>query len=142
MLSSTRALSMLMLVLSLCLTAVPRAAAQDDVATILESGDLAKAYNPVLLNFLLGEGKGVLPEEQRKQAIDQLVTALKATIEISQGEAIAANLTDLSSFDPTLSLPAGAPDAILDAILANGLNLSQILDALLWKGQTSLLNLR
>ena len=72
------------------------AAAQDTVESVLESGKLAEAYNPVLLNFLLHEGKDTLPEAQRKQAIDQLVTALKANLNITQGAETTAEIADLA----------------------------------------------
>lgn len=59
---------------------------------VLAGGELAKAYNPVLLDYLLAEGTDELPEAVRKQAIDQLVTALKADIEITPEEQRAAAL--------------------------------------------------
>ncbi len=62
------------------------------VDEILKSGDLAKSYNPVLLDYLLNEGQQALPDDKRKQAIDQLVTALKSDIEITPEEQKAAAL--------------------------------------------------
>ena len=62
------------------------------VDEILESKQLAASYNPVLLDYLLNEGAGHLPEAKRNAAIDQLVTALKADIEITPEEQRAASL--------------------------------------------------
>ena len=65
----------------------------------LDAGGLKAAYNPVLLDYLLEEGADDLPDDQRKQATDQLVTALKALyekaadgIEPETGRAVAAFL--------------------------------------------------
>jgi HEAT repeat protein len=62
------------------------------VDEILKSGELAKSYNPVLLDYLLNEGQASLPDAKRKQAIDQLVSALKTDIEITPEEQKAASL--------------------------------------------------
>lgn len=70
-------------------TASPAAqpsAAPDPVAAVLQTGELAKAYNPVLLNYLLEEGRSRLPEAQRRLAIDQLVTRFREELDISPGE--------------------------------------------------------
>lgn len=53
---------------------------------VLETGALATAYNPVLLDYLLAEGAGDLTEPQRQKALDQLVTALKQDVEITPEE--------------------------------------------------------
>jgi len=79
-------------VLSVLVLAAPLHAAEP-VEEVLASGQLEQAYNPVLLNFLLDEGKDSLPEAQHKQAIDQLVTSLKADIEVTGGEQATAALT-------------------------------------------------
>ena len=68
----------------LLLAATPATAATVEGA--LASGKLADAYNPVLLDYLLEEGAEDLTEAQRKQALDQLVTALKQDVEISPEE--------------------------------------------------------
>ncbi|MDX1582035.1 MAG: hypothetical protein R3338_00380, partial [Thermoanaerobaculia bacterium] len=70
----------------------PVPAMADTVDEILETEALATSYNPVLLDYLLNEGRDALPDEQRKKAIDQLVTALKADIEITPEEQRAASL--------------------------------------------------
>lgn len=79
--------------LMLCGAAIPAQAA-DPVGEILGSGDLEAAYNPVLLNFLLDEGKDSLPEAQREQAIDQLVTSLKQAVDVTPGEQATASLAE------------------------------------------------
>lgn len=62
------------------------AAKPDPIGTILDSGELAAAYNPVLLNYLLEEGRDKLPEAHRKRAVDQLVTRFKKELDISPAE--------------------------------------------------------
>jgi HEAT repeat protein len=62
------------------------------IEQMLEDKELAAAYNPVLLNFLLQEGKSSLPAEQHTAAVDQLVTALKQDIDITPEEQRAAAL--------------------------------------------------
>ncbi|MEM9598816.1 MAG: HEAT repeat domain-containing protein [Acidobacteriota bacterium] len=59
---------------------------------ILEEKKLKGAFNPVLLDYLLEEGAERLPEAQRLEAIDQIVAALKADIDIQPGEQRAAAL--------------------------------------------------
>lgn len=59
---------------------------------LLKAKQLQSSYNPVVLDFLLNEGKSALPEAQRKEAIDQLVTALKQDIVITPEEQKAASL--------------------------------------------------
>ena len=60
------------------------------VAGMLEEKALMAAYNPVLLDYLIEEGKDALPAEQREKALDQLVTGLKQDIEITPEEQRAA----------------------------------------------------
>lgn len=60
------------------------------VEGMLKDKALVGAYNPVLLDYLLEEGRSVLPEAERKQAVDQLVSALKQDIEITPEEQRAA----------------------------------------------------
>lgn len=55
----------------------PTARAADPLTDLLESGALAKAYSPVLLGYLLREGKAAVPDAVRTKAIEQLVTGLK-----------------------------------------------------------------
>jgi len=62
-------------------------------ASILESGALKAHYNSELLDYLLEEGRAVLPEAQRTAAVDQLVTALKADVEVTPDEQATAAMT-------------------------------------------------
>jgi len=68
------------------LVAMAAPAGAQSVEAVVASGDLATAYNPVLLDYLLEEGGQELPEAVRKKALDQLVTALKSDIEITPEE--------------------------------------------------------
>lgn len=73
-------------------TFLPATLSAESVDEILKSEELASAYNPVLLDYLLDEGAKTLPDEKRKLAIDQLVTALKKDIEITPEEQRTASL--------------------------------------------------
>lgn len=44
---------------------------------LLSSGALARSPNPAVLDFLVQEGRELLPEEQRRRALDQVVDALR-----------------------------------------------------------------
>jgi len=77
------------------LPAAASLAADDSVAKILAGKQLAKAYNPELLDYLLEEGKPKLSKAQHKAALDQLVSGLMANIEVTQGEQVAASLATL-----------------------------------------------
>jgi len=78
------------LFLAVVLMALPAVA--DEIGDLLESGQLKGSYNPVLLDFLIEEGANSLPEAQRVEAIDQMVSALKQDIEITPEEQRAAAL--------------------------------------------------
>ncbi|UCF37302.1 MAG: HEAT repeat domain-containing protein [Acidobacteriota bacterium] len=84
-----------LVILLVCMVGTVSVVAQDTPASMLEAGALSQSYNPVLLDYLLEEGKSQLPEEQHKQAVDQLLTALKANVQVTQGEQLAASLTAL-----------------------------------------------
>lgn len=71
---------------ALLLAISPALAPAATVDSVLESGELAIAYNPVLLDYLLDEGAENLSEAQRSRALDQLVSALKRDIEITPEE--------------------------------------------------------
>ncbi len=110
-----------LLTITLLALLLPSALASQTVGDILESGKLETAYNPVLLDYLLEEGSGDLPEAQRKQALDQLVTALKKDIEITPEEqktaamlAAGAALAELLGGDDASDLGAAAGDATYD----------------------------
>jgi HEAT repeat protein len=108
-------------VIALAVALVPAVAAAQSVAGILESGSLKSAYNPVLLDYLLEEGADDLPEAQRTQALDQLVTALKQDVEITPEEqktaallAASAGLAQLLGGDDVSDVGAAAGDATYD----------------------------
>ena len=114
--SLTRRLLPSAAVLVLLAPAAPAAA--ETIQGVLESGDLAKAYNPVLLDYLLEEGTEELSEGARKKALDQLVTALKADIDITPEEqrtaalaAAGAGLAELFGNDDTADLGGAAQGA-------------------------------
>ncbi len=67
----------------------------DPVRAVLDTGELARAYNPVLLNYLLEEGRPRLPKEQHRLAVDQLVTRFKQELDIRPGEQVAASAVAL-----------------------------------------------
>ncbi|MBN1670576.1 MAG: HEAT repeat domain-containing protein [Kiritimatiellae bacterium] len=72
--------------------AVNLAVAGDTVESLLAEKALEKAYNAVLVDYLVEEGKEKLPAEQQKAALDQLVTALKAKTHVSKDEQITTAL--------------------------------------------------
>jgi hypothetical protein len=95
-------------VLVLCLLAPPAALAQpssasvkkpparaDAVGEVLKSRALVAAYNPVLLGYLLDEGKPRLGPERHREAVDQLVTRFKMEIDVRPGEQAAASVATL-----------------------------------------------
>jgi len=65
---------------------------KDSKQQLLDSKELAKSYNSVLVDFLVEEGKGKLSDKQRKQALDQCVTALKQRTNVTKDEQLTASL--------------------------------------------------
>jgi len=63
--------------LTLIIAALPAAAEETALRQILESGVLAENPNSILLDYLLNEGKEALPPDLHKQAVDQMVEALR-----------------------------------------------------------------
>ena len=55
---------------------------------MLEAKSLASAYNPELLDYLLEEGRDVLPPDQRQTALDQLVSALDTELVLRAAQAV------------------------------------------------------
>jgi HEAT repeat protein len=91
--SSTVALVMALL----CFAPAPRLLlAADSVQGLLDTGALKTAYNPVLLEFLTEEGKGRLPEAQRKAALEQLVAGFREHAKITPGAQATAALASLA----------------------------------------------
>lgn len=100
---------------------LPTLGSAQTVEDLLASGTLKTAYNPVLLDYLLEEGADTLPEAERKQALDQLVTALKQDVEITPEEqrtaamlTAAAGLAELFGGADASDYGAAAGDATYD----------------------------
>ena len=70
----------------------PPASPSPALQTLITSEALAKEYNGVLVSFLGSEAKRWMREQERKMALDQAVTALKAKIEIAGNEQIETSL--------------------------------------------------
>ena len=104
--------------LALCMIAAPAlaqtkakaAAGGGSVASILETGELAQAYNPVLLNYLLDEGRPSLPDAQRRKAIDQLVTRFKEEMNVEPTEQVLGSAVALGGMLAGGTLGAGLAD--------------------------------
>jgi len=62
------------------------------VQAMLDSGALRGAYNPVVLSYLMEEGRPRLSSAQHKQAIEQLVAGFRSAIDIKPGAQVAAGL--------------------------------------------------
>jgi hypothetical protein len=73
----------------------PAAAPKSPVQAFLDSKALQGAYNGVVIDYLLAEGKPKLSEAQHKQALDQLVAALKEKVGVTQNEQLTAALGNL-----------------------------------------------
>jgi hypothetical protein len=63
------------------------------VEEMLDQKALVDAYNPELIDYLLEEGHGAVPDDLRQAALDQLVSALKQDIEITPEEQRAAAMS-------------------------------------------------
>jgi HEAT repeat protein len=64
------------------------------IQEILDSKALQREYNPVLVGFLLEEGKSKLPSKQQKEALDQQLSRFREEINVKpSGEATAAAAT-------------------------------------------------
>ena len=70
----------------------PAPAANPSIQQILDSGTLAREYNGVVVDFLVEEGKNRIAPDQRKQALDQLVTSLKEKAQVSKDEQVSMSL--------------------------------------------------
>ncbi len=62
------------------------------VQAMLDSGALRGAYNPVVLSYLMEEGRPRLTSAQHKQAVEQLVAGFRSSIDIKPGAQVAAAL--------------------------------------------------
>jgi hypothetical protein len=73
----------------------PQNAAPATVAAILKSQGLSNAYNPVLLEYLLREGRPKLRAADHKQAVDQLVTRFRQEMTVTGTEQVMASAATL-----------------------------------------------
>ena len=63
--------------LALTIAASPTAADETEMRRIVASGSLAQSPNSLLLDYLLNDGKDALPPDLHKQAVDQIIEALR-----------------------------------------------------------------
>lgn len=70
--------------------------AADSIQTILDSKALQAEYNPVLVSFLLDEGKAKLPQKQQKLALDQQLAGFKESVDVKPSENVAAQVATLA----------------------------------------------
>ncbi|MCP4148235.1 MAG: hypothetical protein GY757_10845, partial [bacterium] len=87
--------TMLVMAVVLCVMGNGLLTAGDSVAKIIAGKKLTQAYNGVLVDFLLDEGKAKLQKKQHKMALDQLVTALKAKTTVTKKEQLNTALGNL-----------------------------------------------
>ena len=71
----------------------PAPAAESPVDAFLKTRALEQAYNPVLVNYLLEEGRPKLTPAQHKLAMDQIVARFKAEVDVKPSSQIAASLS-------------------------------------------------
>jgi hypothetical protein len=79
--------------------------------TVVQSGELTKRYNPIVVDYLVNEGQERLPAEVKKAALDQLVAALMAKTQISKEEQLTMALGTLTG----VAMGAAGNDVISDA---------------------------
>jgi HEAT repeat protein len=70
----------------------PAPAIESPVDAFLKTRALEQTYNPVLLNYLLEEGRPRLTPAQHKAALDQMVVRFKAEIDIKPSSQVTASL--------------------------------------------------
>ncbi len=70
--------------------------AADSIQTILDSKALQGEYNPVLVSFLLDEGKAKLPQKQQKLALDQQLAGFKESVDVKPSEKVTAQVATLA----------------------------------------------
>ncbi len=95
-------------------SSTPREPPREADATIqamLDSKVLMGDYNGIVVDFLVNEGKNKLAPEQRKQALDQLVAALKEKTQVSKDEQLTMALGTLVG----IGMGAANDDVVSDA---------------------------
>lgn len=83
------------IVVGVLLIAVAALRAQS-IQEIVDSKALAREYNPVLVSFLLEEGKSRLPAKQQKDVLDQQLARFREEINVKPSGEVAANLATLA----------------------------------------------
>lgn len=78
---------------------------------LLDTRALAGEYNGIVVDFLVEEGKDRLAPEQKKQALDQLVTSLKEKATVTKDEQITMSLGVLTG----IGMGAARNDIVADA---------------------------
>jgi HEAT repeat protein len=81
----------------------PGVAMAGSVDGFLSSGKLKGTDNPVLIEYLLEEGKSRLKPEKQKEALDQAVFALRQKANVRKDEQLSAALTSLVGMSMQLS---------------------------------------
>ena len=79
----------------LFLLALPAFAA-DSIQSLLDSKALQADYNPVLVSFLLDEGKSKVPQKQQKLALDQQLAGFKQEVDVKPSEQVTAQVATLA----------------------------------------------
>ncbi|HPG00805.1 MAG TPA: HEAT repeat domain-containing protein [Kiritimatiellia bacterium] len=86
-------------------------AASADLQKLLDQKILQNNYNAIVVDFLVGEGRNSLAPAQRKEALDQLVAALKAKTQVSKDDQLYTALGALTG----MGMGAMNDDIISDA---------------------------
>jgi HEAT repeat protein len=84
------------------------------VQQILDSKALAKEYNPVLVGFLLEEGKGRLTAKQQKDALDQQLARFREEIDVKPSGQVAASVATLAGMFVGGDVGAGIAEGAAD----------------------------
>ena len=71
-------------------------AAESPIDSFLKTRVLEQSYNPVLLRYLLEEGKAKLTPAQHKAALDQVVARFRVEVDVKPSSQVAASLAALA----------------------------------------------
>ncbi len=102
-----------LVVLGLLLTIAAVLRAQT-IQEILDSKALAREYNPVLVGFMLEEGKARLTAKQQKDALDQQLARFREEINVKPSEEITANVATLAGMFVKGDVGAGIAQGAAD----------------------------
>ncbi len=89
----------------------PAGVAVPGLQPLLASKALAGEYNGIVVDFLVEEGQGMISAEQRRQALDQLVTSLKEKAHVTKDEQLTMSLGVLTG----IGMGAARDDIVSDA---------------------------